>query len=50
MVLRMGNTVEYGNTDQIINNPQEDYTKALVSVRSIEHEEKKAHTGTGAER
>ncbi|WP_170783936.1 ABC transporter ATP-binding protein [Ruegeria lacuscaerulensis] len=40
MVLRMGNTVEYGNTDQIINNPQEDYTKALVSVRSIEHEEK----------
>ncbi|WP_170383402.1 ABC transporter ATP-binding protein [Ruegeria atlantica] len=41
MVLRMGNTVEYGNTDQIINNPQEEYTKALVSVRSIEHEEKK---------
>ncbi|WP_170769098.1 ABC transporter ATP-binding protein [Ruegeria lacuscaerulensis] len=40
MVLRMGNTIEYGNTDQIINNPQEDYTKALVSVRSIEHEEK----------
>ncbi|WP_171209927.1 MULTISPECIES: ABC transporter ATP-binding protein [unclassified Ruegeria] len=40
MVLRMGNTVEYGNTDQIINNPQEDYTQALVSVRSIEHEEK----------
>lgn len=40
MVLRMGNTVEYGDTDQIINNPQEDYTKALVSVRSIEHEEK----------
>ena len=41
MVLRMGNTVEYGSTDQIINSPQEDYTKALVSVRSIEHEEKK---------
>ncbi len=40
MVLRMGNTVEYGHTDQIINNPQEEYTKALVSVRSIEHEEK----------
>ncbi len=40
MVLRTGNTVEYGNTDQIINNPQEEYTKALVSVRSIEHEEK----------
>ena len=40
MVLRSGNTVEYGTTDQIINNPQEDYTKALVSVRSIDHEEK----------
>jgi peptide/nickel transport system ATP-binding protein len=40
MVLRLGNTVEYGTTDQIINNPQEDYTKALVSVRSIDHEEK----------
>ena len=40
MVLRMGNTVEYGHTDQIINNPQEEYTQALVSVRSIEHEEK----------
>ncbi|KIC07579.1 ABC transporter [Leisingera sp. ANG-M1] len=40
MVLKMGNTVEYGNVDQIINNPQEEYTKALVSVRSIEHEEK----------
>ncbi|MBE1283084.1 MAG: ATP-binding cassette domain-containing protein [Rhodobacteraceae bacterium] len=40
MVLRMGNTVEYGTTDQIINNPQEEYTQALVSVRSITHEEK----------
>ncbi len=40
MVLRMGNTVEYGTVDQIINNPQEEYTQALVSVRSIEHEEK----------
>ncbi len=41
MVLKMGNTVEYGTTDQIINNPQEEYTQALVSVRSIDHEEKK---------
>jgi peptide/nickel transport system ATP-binding protein len=41
MVLRMGETVEYGPVDQIINNPQEDYTKALVSVRSIDHPEKK---------
>ena len=40
MVLRMGNMVEYGSVDQIINNPQEEYTQALVSVRSIEHEEK----------
>ncbi|MEM9126622.1 MAG: ABC transporter ATP-binding protein [Pseudomonadota bacterium] len=40
MVLKMGNTIEYGDTDQIINNPQEEYTQALVSVRSIEHEEK----------
>ncbi|MDP5217971.1 ABC transporter ATP-binding protein [Ruegeria sp. 2205SS24-7] len=40
MVLRMGDMVEYGHTDQIINHPKEDYTKALVSVRSIEHEEK----------
>ncbi|MCA0869553.1 ABC transporter ATP-binding protein [Seohaeicola saemankumensis] len=40
MVLRMGDMVEYGPTDQIINAPQEEYTKALVSVRSIRHEEK----------
>ncbi|HHL21650.1 MAG TPA: ABC transporter ATP-binding protein [Aliiroseovarius sp.] len=40
MVLKMGEMVEYGTTDQIINHPQEAYTKALVSVRSIEHAEK----------
>lgn len=40
MVLRHGDMVEYGTTDQIINTPREDYTKALVSVRSIDHEEK----------
>nr|WP_325249202.1 ABC transporter ATP-binding protein [Amylibacter sp.] len=40
MVLRMGDMVEYGPVDQIINNPQEEYTQALVSVRSIDHEEK----------
>ncbi|MFT4960198.1 MAG: peptide/nickel transport system ATP-binding protein [Paracoccaceae bacterium] len=44
MVLRQGDTVEYGDTDQIINNPKEDYTKALVSVRSIDHEEKRPGT------
>ncbi|MEL6565734.1 MAG: ABC transporter ATP-binding protein [Pseudomonadota bacterium] len=40
MVLRHGEMVEYGTTDQIINAPQEDYTQALVSVRSITHAEK----------
>ncbi|KIN78116.1 ABC transporter ATP-binding protein [Sulfitobacter mediterraneus] len=40
MVLQQGEMVEYGTTDQIINAPREDYTKALVSVRSINHEEK----------
>ena len=40
MVLKTGDMVEYGMTDQIINNPQEEYTQALVSVRSIDHEEK----------
>ena len=38
MVLQNGSMVEYGETDQIINAPQEEYTKALVSVRSIRHE------------
>ena len=40
MVLRGGKMVEYGECRQIIEAPREDYTKALVSVRSIEHEEK----------
>jgi peptide/nickel transport system ATP-binding protein len=40
MVLKMGDMVEYGTTDQIINNPRKEYTQALVSVRSIHHEEK----------
>ncbi len=40
MVLKMGEMVEYGPVDQIINHPQEEYTRALVSVRSIRHEEK----------
>ncbi len=41
MVLKMGEMIEYGPVDQIINHPQEEYTKALVSVRSIDHEEKR---------
>ncbi len=40
MVLRHGRMVELGTTDQIINAPREDYTRALVSVRSLEHDEK----------
>jgi len=42
LVLRGGKKVEYGTTDQIINAPQEAYTRALVSVRSIDHIEKPA--------
>ncbi|MCM2563290.1 ABC transporter ATP-binding protein [Lutimaribacter sp. EGI FJ00015] len=45
MVLKLGDMIEYGSADQIINEPREDYTKALVSVRSIRHEEK-SPTGT----
>ena len=40
MVLRHGKMVEYGTTKQIIEAPVQDYTKALVSVRSIDHVEK----------
>jgi len=40
MVLQQGAMVEYGTADQIINAPKEEYTQALVSVRSIRHEEK----------
>ncbi len=41
MVLRHGKMVEHGETEQIIHSPRQEYTKALVSVRSIVHEEKK---------
>ena len=40
MVLRHGKMVEYGTTRQIIEAPVQEYTRALVSVRSIEHVEK----------
>ena len=40
MVLRQGEMIEYGTTDQIINAPVDEYTKALVSVSSIDHKEK----------
>ncbi len=39
MVLRLGDMIEYGSTEQIINSPKEEYTQALVSVRSIDHPE-----------
>lgn len=37
MVLRGGEMVEHGPTEQIITAPREEYTRALVSVRSIQH-------------
>ncbi|MES2665065.1 MAG: ABC transporter ATP-binding protein [Pseudomonadota bacterium] len=40
LVLRGGRKVEYGPTRQIIKDPQQDYTRALVSVRSLDHAEK----------
>jgi peptide/nickel transport system ATP-binding protein len=40
MVLRHGKMVEHGETGQIIHRPVQDYTSALVSVRSKEHPEK----------
>ncbi|MGR3291178.1 MAG: ABC transporter ATP-binding protein [Paracoccaceae bacterium] len=41
MVLRAGAKVERNTAENIITRPQEEYTQALVSVRSIDHEEKK---------
>ncbi|TVP52487.1 MAG: ABC transporter ATP-binding protein [Halomonas sp.] len=40
MVLRHGKMVELGSAQQIIAEPKEAYTQALVSVRSIEHSAK----------
>lgn len=40
LVLRHGKKVEYGPVAQIITAPQQPYTQALVSVRSIDHVEK----------
>jgi peptide/nickel transport system ATP-binding protein len=39
MVLRHGRMVELGDTGQIIHSPREDYTRALVSVRGLNHPE-----------
>jgi peptide/nickel transport system ATP-binding protein len=40
MVLRHGRLVEWGDTRQIIKEPRQEYTNALVSVHEIEHQEK----------
>ncbi|RJT26726.1 ABC transporter ATP-binding protein [Mesorhizobium waimense] len=40
MVLRNGGLVERGTTEEIIVNPKEKYTQALVSVHHIDHEMK----------
>ncbi|MFD2054927.1 ABC transporter ATP-binding protein [Mesorhizobium calcicola] len=42
-VLRNGKLVEHGVTRQIIKAPQEAYTRALVSVHEINHEQKGPH-------
>jgi peptide/nickel transport system ATP-binding protein len=39
MVLRHGKLVEWGGTRQIIKEPRQEYTNALVSVHHIAHEE-----------
>ncbi len=39
MVLRHGKTVEYGSVRQIIEEPREDYTRALVNVRQTLRDE-----------
>ncbi|MER8402930.1 ABC transporter ATP-binding protein [Mesorhizobium sp. M1348] len=44
MVLRHGRLVEWGGTRQIIKEPTESYTQALVSVHHIEHHEKQPTT------
>jgi peptide/nickel transport system ATP-binding protein len=41
MVLRHGKLVEWGDTRQIIKEPRQQYTNALVSVHHIDHQEKK---------
>lgn len=45
MVLRHGRTVEYGSVQQIIEEPREDYTRALVNVRQTLREEAADQSG-----
>jgi peptide/nickel transport system ATP-binding protein len=44
MVLRHGRLVEWGGTRQIIKEPRQEYTNALVSVHEITHQEQKPGT------
>ncbi|PWE54540.1 ABC transporter [Metarhizobium album] len=46
MVLRHGKTVEYGTARQIIEEPRQDYTRALVNVRQTGKEEAQDQSGT----
>ncbi len=39
MVLRHGKTIEYGTAQQIIEEPRQDYTRALVNVRQAKKDE-----------
>lgn len=39
MVLRNGETVEYGSVQKIIEEPDKDYTRDLINVRAIRHAE-----------
>jgi len=45
MVLKNGRTVEHGPTRQVIEAPREDYTRALLNVGHIPHEEAKDQAG-----
>ena len=44
MVLRNGDTIEYGPVEQIIENPRQEYTKALVNVRQTKLAEARDQT------
>ncbi len=46
MVLRHGKTVEYGSVQQIIEEPRQDYTRALVNVRQEARAEAADQTST----
>ncbi|MEH6752507.1 MAG: ATP-binding cassette domain-containing protein, partial [Paracoccaceae bacterium] len=45
MVLRNGETVEYGSTRKVIENPDAEYTRELVNVRAIRHKEAADQSG-----